>query len=230
VHAFILSLIMILLSELGDKTFFIAAILAMKHPRSVVFFGGASALVVMSILSAAMGHLLPHMINRRWVGIMAGLLFLVFGAKMLMDGWSMSPQESEELDQVEKELDEKRQESLDDAMESGGVQTTFWQEGVKNLLEFLFAPGFMQAFVLVFLAEWGDRSQIATIALAAAQDMYFVTLGTIVGHCMCTGIAVVGGRMLAQRISVRTVTLTGALMFVCFAFVYLSEAVFIESW
>lgn len=42
-------------------------------------------------------------------------------------------------------------------------------EGVKNLAQLLFSPIFIQAFVLTFLAEWGDRSQITTIALGAAH-------------------------------------------------------------
>ena len=33
---------------------------------------------------------------------------------------------------------------------------------------------------MTFLAEWGDRSQIATIALAAAKDPYGVVAGGVV--------------------------------------------------
>lgn len=70
--------------------------------------------------------------------------------------------------------------------------------------------------MLTFLAEWGDRSQIATIALAAAKDPIGVTIGGIVGHSFCTGLAVVGGRMLAAKISERTVALAGGLLFLIF--------------
>ena len=59
-----------------------------------------------------------------------------------------------------------------------------------------------------------------------------VILGGILGHTICTGIAVLGGRLLAQRISVRTglisqkkffnshflVTLIGGIVFLLFAF------------
>lgn len=34
---------------------------------------------------------------------------------------------------------------------------------VSKLAKWLFSPVLIEAFVLTFLAEWGDRSQIATI-------------------------------------------------------------------
>ena len=50
-HGFIASLSMIIVSELGDKTFFIAAIMAMRHSRIVVLSGALGALIAMTILS-----------------------------------------------------------------------------------------------------------------------------------------------------------------------------------
>lgn len=51
VHAFLASLSVIIVSELGDKTFFIAAIMAMRHPRLTVFAGAMLALGLMTVLS-----------------------------------------------------------------------------------------------------------------------------------------------------------------------------------
>lgn len=36
------------------------------------------------------------------------------------------------------------------------------------------------------------------------QNVYGVILGGVLGHSVCTGVAVLGGRMIAQKISVRT--------------------------
>jgi len=77
---------MIIFSEIGDKTFLIAAILAMRHPRAVVFAGAFGSLAVMSILSAALGHVLPALIPKAWTQFSAALLFFVFGAKMFVPG------------------------------------------------------------------------------------------------------------------------------------------------
>lgn len=63
---------------------------------------------------------------------------------------------------------------------------------------------FMQAFTMTFVAEWGDRSQITTIILAARENLMGVITGGIIGHAICTGLGVIGGRIIAQKISVRT--------------------------
>ncbi|KAI0558270.1 Gdt1 [Gracilaria domingensis] len=80
-------------------------------------------------------------------------------------------------------------------------------------------PAFMKSLTMTALAEWGDRSQIATIALAASKDIYGVILGGVLGHAICTGLAVVGGRLLASKISEKAVALTGGVLFVSFAMI-----------
>ncbi len=58
--------------------------------------------------------------------------------------------------------------------------------------------------------------QIATIGLAASSDVVGVTLGGIVGHSICTGAAVLGGRHLASYVDERTMSLLGGLLFIAF--------------
>ena len=52
------------MSEVGDKTFFIAAILAMTNNKMVVFLGALSALYLMTILSAVLGWVVTTFIPR----------------------------------------------------------------------------------------------------------------------------------------------------------------------
>ncbi|CEG83278.1 Putative Transmembrane protein 165 [Rhizopus microsporus] len=140
--------------------------------------------------------------------------------------------ENEEMAEVEEELktveDRERSSKLEE-LEVGGLEATAHvpsskaehaKEGLMNLMQLVFSPVFVQTFVLTFLGEWGDRSQISTIALAAANNMYYVTAGVVIGHGMCTVVAVIGGRMLASKISVRTVTFAGALLFIAFGVFY----------
>jgi putative Ca2+/H+ antiporter (TMEM165/GDT1 family) len=56
IHALVASFSVILVSEIGDKTFFIAAIMAMRHPRMTVFAGAITALALMTILSGKRSH------------------------------------------------------------------------------------------------------------------------------------------------------------------------------
>lgn len=130
----------------------------------------------------------------------------------------MSPNEAqEEFEEVQEEL--KHKEHLEDDPESGSGDRKR-KAGVGFLSSFLlliFSKIFLQALTMTFLAEWGDRSQLATIVLAAREDLSAVIIAGLLGHFLCTGLAVLGGRMIAQRISVRTVTLVGGVVFLFFA-------------
>ena len=72
---------------------------------------------------------------------------------------------------------------------------------------------FLNGFIMTFLAEWGDRSQLATIVLASINDIYGIIIGGVLGHSICTGLAVIAGALIAKKISVRAVTFIGAIVF-----------------
>lgn len=201
--AFMSSISMILVSELGDETFIIAAIMAMRHPRPIVFGGAISALTVMTVLSTALGLIVPKLITRKTTNRLASILYTFFGARLVYIGWKSDPNETAEAEFAELE------QSLDtNAAPKGRLRRT---------LARICTPIFLEAFILTFLAEWGDRSQVTTIALAAHMNPIGVTIGAIIGHSMCTGLAVVGGRMMASKISQRTVAFMGGILFFIFA-------------
>jgi Ca2+/H+ antiporter, TMEM165/GDT1 family len=237
---------MIIFSEIGDKTFLIACLMAMRHDRVVVFSAAFSALFLMTVLSAMLGHAAPLILSKRLTNFAAALLFLFFGVKILREGLAMSPDEGvgEEMKEVEMELEEKEQEirrfkrrsnsgiSMY-ALESGrarrarsnstlpapprspstspspppspSTETPMGKilAGFDNLCSLLLSPVWVQTFVMTFLGEWGDRSQIATIAMAAGTDYWWVTGGAIFGHAVCSAMAVIGGRAIAGRVSMR---------------------------
>jgi putative Ca2+/H+ antiporter (TMEM165/GDT1 family) len=216
IHAFAASISVIIVSELGDKTFFIAAIMAMRHPRLTIFLGAMAALGLMTVLSAVLGY--ATTVIPRWLTYYASsALFALFGLKMLKEGYSMSADEGqEEYEEVQADLRKK-----DEEMEKQGVvvdtETGIIRTPQRRILFSLVSRIFLQAFTLTFLAEWGDRSQITTIILGAREDVIGVIIGGTLGHALCTGLAVIGGRFIAQRISIRTVTLVGGVVFLVFA-------------
>ncbi|XP_039295178.1 transmembrane protein 165 isoform X3 [Nilaparvata lugens] len=294
-HGFIASLSVIIVSEIGDKTFFIAAIMAMKHSRLTVFAGAISALAFMTVLSVVFGYA-ATIIPRAYTFYVSTALFALFGLKMLREGYYMSPNEGqEEFEEVQSDLRKREDESNDPSSSSDSKKTKrvstlraqvddskpvvvtglpvvatlpvtivpvdLNEKTVKEkelvITNLTAAPQvsveklkleresltvdvetaggrrnkgahqgnvfkavsriFIQAFTLTFVAEWGDRSQLTTIILAAREDVFGVTLGGIFGHALCTGMAVMGGRFIAQRISVRTVTIIGGVVFLVFA-------------
>jgi len=74
---------------------------------------------------------------------------------------------------------------------------------------------FMATTVAFFLVEMGDKTQIATVALAARfQSVAIVTAGTTVGMLLANVPAVLFGDMLTRKIPLKLVRICAAASFV----------------
>merc|ERR1719305_1122414 len=232
-HGFSESISVILVSEIGDKTFFIAAILAMRNNKLTVFLAALSALFLMTVLSALLGWVVTTFIPREITYYTCTAIMFAFALKMLWEAWRMGEGELEETQkEVEQELAElddgqpqqgdsergdadgksevssgrenagfegpatqteqaatpQKQSSksseqgwMNNAIDRGCKENSWF--GKKCLKIFKL---FVNCFTLTFIAEWGDRSQLATIVLAGINDVVGVILGGCLGHAICT--------------------------------------------
>eukprot|EP00250_Pteridium_aquilinum_P016916 c23363_g1_i1 orf=595-1635(+) len=200
---------LIFVSEIGDKTFFIAALLAMRHSKSLVLLGSSAALALMTIISVAIGKIfqaVPAQLKTTLpIGEYGAVALLVFfGLKSLKTAWDMPSVPSKDSQKEALEISELTE--AEEVIKKSEVNISSTPFEILG-----------ETFSLVFLAEWGDRSMLATIALAAAQAPLGVAGGAIAGHIIATGIAVVGGAFLAQYISEKMVSYVGGLLFLAFA-------------
>jgi putative Ca2+/H+ antiporter (TMEM165/GDT1 family) len=194
---------LVFLSEIGDKTFFVAGLLGMKLGRWISFVGSVGALAVMTVLSVLIGqvfHVMPSFGGGQIPldDVAAIAAFAFFGIKTLQDALAMEPGAPSAMDEELAEAEETVQEqtSLLSASRLGQVASIFG---------------------LVFAAEFGDRSFLSTIALSAAQNPVSVCGGAIAAHALATGIAVAGGSYLAKYISERVIGIIGGTLFLVFA-------------
>lgn len=193
---------LIFVSEIGDKTFFIAGLLAMKTSRLISFAGSIGALSVMTVISVLIGqvfHAIPP-------GVTNGLplddyaavaAFLFFGVKTLKEA-------IETPDEEFSGMDEERAEA-----EEAVAKTDTNQQGM--------VASILSTFGLVFAAELGDRSFLSTIALSAAANPVSVAFGAISAHAVATGIAVAGGALLSKYLSEKLIGYIGGSLFIVFA-------------
>ena len=85
---------------------------------------------------------------------------------------------------------------------------------------------FISTFCLIFVAELGDKTQLATIALVIqSQELWSVFWGSTLALFAVTIFAVVGGKLL-RRVPSAWIRHTAALLFAAFGLLALGNAVF----
>jgi len=205
--AFGSSLTAITLAELGDKTFFMALILAVRHRARWVFIGAFAALAAVTLISLGIGYGLRELLPPTLVPWLAAVLFLGFGAKLLLDAQGMAVdaarEEAQEAEETVKAAEHRHPIS--------GAWAVIWE-----------------SFALVFVAELGDRTQFTTIFLATAPAQVFsfagLLLGTLCGHALVTWLAVGAGKWIGRRVDEQLLYRLSGGLFLVFGLAALTQA------
>ncbi|KAG0486608.1 hypothetical protein HPP92_008703 [Vanilla planifolia] len=200
---------LIFISEIGDKTFFIAALLAMQYDKMMVLCGSMGALSLMTILSVVIGRIFKSVPAQFQTTLPVGeyaavALLAFFGIKSIKDAWLIPSSNVDKNSVTSTELGE--------FVEAEELVKEKVSKNLSGPLEVLW-----KSFSLVFFAEWGDRSMLATIALGAAQSSWGVACGAIAGHLFATSLAILGGAFLAKYISEKLIGYMGGALFLVFA-------------
>lgn len=174
-EALLISIGVVTLGEMGDKTQLLAMLLAARYRKPWPIVAG---ILVATLANHAMAGALGG-----WVASLMGrdmLRWVIGGSFVAMAAWMLIP---DKLD--------------DDASASrrhGGV--------------------FATTLVAFFFAEMGDKTQLATVALAARfEDLAAVVVGTTIGMLLANVPAVFLGDKLAARVPMKLVHGAAAAIF-----------------
>lgn len=177
-----LSFAAIFVVELPDKTFIAALVLSTRYRGIFVWIGVGLAFLIQTLLAVTVGQVVTFLPDTV-VKVVAAAIFLL-GAVLLI---REAPKADAEEAETEAEFAEK---------------ATAGKTGLA-------AVG--ASFIVLFAAEWGDLSQLLTISLVSKYgEPVSVFLGAWVALLAVSGLAVVAGRFLLQRLKLSLVFYLGA--------------------
>ena len=177
---------LIFVSELPDKTAIASLVLGTKYPWRWVFAGVAAAFFAHVVIAVAAGSVLALLPQKPLEAVVA-VLFLL-GAVLI---WREGMEDEDELE-AEEEAE------LAETPENAGI----WK--VASL-----------AFGVIFVAEWGDLTQIMTANLAAKyHSPLSVGIGATLGLWAVGLLAILGGKSLLRVLPMKWITRVAALVMV----------------
>src|SRR5256885_1042410 len=85
---------------------------------------------------------------------------------------------------------------------------------------------FILSFSLIFVAELGDKSQLATISLGSNQHSFIgVWLGSTAGMVVADGLAIAVGIVMGKHLPQKAIAYGAAALFVVFGLIAIGRAV-----
>jgi putative Ca2+/H+ antiporter (TMEM165/GDT1 family) len=184
------------LAELADKTQLVCISQACRYPAAPVLAGSAVALVLVTAVGVLFGSVLYWLLPPDVIGLVAGALFCAFGVLMVVSWYR-------DRGHVKDEVCE------DDPEDDGEAQASNWKV-------------FGSTLGLVALAELGDKTMLAVIALAGQYGSpVAVFVGASAALVTVSSAGVLAGRMIAGKVSMQAIELVAAALFIVLGVVFL---------
>jgi putative Ca2+/H+ antiporter (TMEM165/GDT1 family) len=162
VQALGISLSLVFLAEMGDKSQLVCMALAARHRPLPVLVGAALAFAILNVLAVLFGAALAQWIPQHWLAIIVGCLFLWFGIQSLREN------EEDEEASVERPA--------------------------HHLI--------FSTFLMIFVAEFGDKTQLAVAGLAAQQPILSVWLGGTLALVATSALGVFAGQRWLSKLPI----------------------------
>jgi len=179
----------IFIVELPDKTFIATLVMSTKMRPLFVWIGVSLAFLVQTGVAVGVGKA-ASFLPEQLIHSIAALMFVI-GAVILF-------REARSADANEPEQEEEFAAKADSTAHGLRVVVT--------------------SFLVLFAAEWGDLSQLLTISLVAKyDDPVSVFIGAWGALLAVSGLAVIVGRLLLQRVRLSVLHYVGATVCVLMA-------------
>ncbi|MDO3639759.1 TMEM165/GDT1 family protein [Mycolicibacterium arseniciresistens] len=184
--AALLSLAVVFVAELGDKSQLITMTYALRHRWWVVLTGVGIAACLVHGLSVTIGHFLGTTLPERPIAFAAAIAFLLFAVWTWREG-----------------------------------RTDDGDDDVRVAEPRFVVFAIISSFVL---AELGDKTMLATVALASDNDAVGVWVGATIGMVLADGVAIVVGALLHKRLPEGFLHGLASLLFLLFGLWMLFDA------
>jgi putative Ca2+/H+ antiporter (TMEM165/GDT1 family) len=193
----ITAFLLILPIELPDKTFIATLVLATRYKPLAVWIGVSAAFLVQTVVAVMLGGLIGRL-PRTPVEIFAGLMFLAGGLILIRGAGKADSEEAE----TEQEFEAKAKAGI---------------HGLKVV---------GTSFLVLFVAEWGDLSQLLTAGLVVKYgDPVSVGIGAFLALATVSALGAVLGRTLLRWIRLATIRRIGGGVCLVLAVASLSQVV-----
>ncbi|CAJ1352016.1 unnamed protein product [Effrenium voratum] len=187
-------------AEIFDKTWFVALICALNYGQKLAFCGAFLALALHVLLAAVLGVAISQFFSIQALCFSTAAVFFFLACAYFIELLTA------ESDDVIAERSSEAKETLGEKKDSDW-KDVFWR-----------------VFLAVFIAEWGDRTQVAMITLHSSAPWLAVCLGSVLAFLVLTLSAVCAASLVQHaKLSERFVLAVSAGSFLLFAVLALRD-------